>query len=92
MMVANLMFFALGLFAAKLFARVTLIPRAVLWPIVFAFSVVGSYSLAQSMMDVYIALIFGVIGYLFRRFGFALAPIAIGLILGEMWRPTYRTP
>jgi len=84
MMVANVMFFGLGLFGAKLFARVTLIPRGILWPIVFAFSVLGAYSLAQSMIDVYIALAFGVIGYLFRRFGFAVAPIAIGLILGEM--------
>lgn len=84
MLVANVMFFALGLFAAKLFARVTLVPRGILWPIVFAFSVLGAYSLAQSMLDVYIALIFGVIGYLFRRFGFAVAPVAIGLILGEM--------
>jgi putative tricarboxylic transport membrane protein len=84
MLMANIMFFFLGLWGAKLFARVTLIPRAVLWPIVFAFSIVGSYSLAQSMLDVYICLIFGVVGYLFRRFGFALAPVAIGLILGEM--------
>jgi putative tricarboxylic transport membrane protein len=84
MLVANVMFFALGLFAAKLFARVTLVPRGILWPIVFAFSVLGAYSLAQSMLDVYIALIFGVVGYLFRRFGFAVAPVAIGLILGEM--------
>ena len=84
MFVTNVMFFFLGLFAAKLFARVTLIPRNILWPVVFAFSVIGAYSLAQSMIDVYIALIFGVIGYLLRRFGFALAPVAIGLILGEM--------
>lgn len=84
MLVANIMFFALGLFAAKLFARVTLVPSGILWPIVFAFSVLGAYSLAQSMIDVYIALAFGVIGYLFRRFGFAIAPVAIGLILGEM--------
>lgn len=84
MFVANVMFFVLGLFAAKVFARVTLVPRSILWPIVFAFSVIGAYSLAQSMLDVYVALIFGVIGYLFRRFGFAVAPVAIGLILGEM--------
>ncbi len=84
MFVANAMFFVLGLFAAKLFARVTLVPRNILWPIVFAFSVLGSYALAQSMLDVYVALVFGVIGYLFRRFGFAVAPVAIGLILGEM--------
>lgn len=84
MLVANVLFFFLGLWGAKLFARVTLIPRNILWPVVFAFSIVGSYSLAQSMLDVYICLVFGVIGYLFRRFGFALAPVAIGLILGEM--------
>ncbi len=84
MFVANALFFILGLFAAKLFARVTLVPRNILWPVVFAFSVLGSYALAQSMLDVYVALIFGVIGYLFRRFGFAVAPVAIGLILGEM--------
>ncbi|MCY4590344.1 MAG: tripartite tricarboxylate transporter permease [Alphaproteobacteria bacterium] len=84
MFVANALFFVLGLFAAKLFARVTLVPRNILWPVVFAFSVLGSYALAQSMLDVYVALIFGVIGYLFRRFGFAVAPVAIGLILGEM--------
>jgi putative tricarboxylic transport membrane protein len=84
MFVANVMFFILGLFAAKLFARVTLVPRGMLWPVVLAFSVLGAYSLDQAMVDVYIALIFGVIGYLFRRFGFALAPVAIGLILGEM--------
>jgi len=84
MLVANVMFFFLGLWGAKLFARVTLIPRSILWPVVFAFSIVGSYSLAQSMLDVYVCLVFGMIGYLFRRFGFALAPVAIGLILGEM--------
>lgn len=84
MFVANALFFILGLFAAKLFARVTLVPRNILWPVVFAFSVLGSYALAQSMLDVYVALVFGVIGYLFRRFGFAVAPVAIGLILGEM--------
>ena len=36
------------------------------------------------MMDVWIVLVFGVIGFVARRFGFAVAPIAVGLILGEM--------
>ena len=84
MLVANIMFLALGLYAAKLFARVSLVPTAMLWPIVFALSVIGAYALNQALLDVWLVLIFGVIGYLFRRFGFAVAPIAIGLILGEM--------
>ena len=84
MLVANVMFLFLGLYAAKLFARVSLVPTAILWPIVFALSVIGAYALNQSLQDVWLVLIFGVIGYFMRRFGFAVAPVAIGLILGEM--------
>ena len=84
MLVANIMFFFLGLWAAKLFARVSLVPRAILWPIVFMLSLVGAYSLNQAMMDVALVLIFGFVGYLMRRFGFSVAPVAIGLILGKM--------
>ena len=84
MLVANLMFLGMGLYAAKFFARISLIPAAILWPIVFALSVVGSYSLSSSLLDIWIVLIFGVIGFFARRHGFAVAPIAVGLILGEM--------
>ena len=84
MLIANLMFMAMGLYAARLFARVSLIPISILWPIVFALSVIGAYALSQSLVDVWIALIFGVIGFFARRHGFAVAPIAVGLILGEM--------
>ena len=84
MLIANLMFLGMGLYAAKFFARISLIPAAILWPIVFALSVVGSYSLSSSLLDIWIVLIFGVIGFFARRHGFAVAPIAVGLILGEM--------
>lgn len=84
MLLANVMFMAMGLYAAKFFARISLIPLSILWPIVFALSVIGAYSLSSSLLDVWIVLIFGVIGYFARRYGFAVAPIAVGLILGEM--------
>ena len=84
MLVANLIFLALGLYAAKIFARISLIPTSILWPIVFALSVIGAYSLSASLLDVWIALIFGVVGFFARRHGFSVAPIAVGLILGHM--------
>ncbi len=84
MLVANLMFMAMGLYAAKVFARISLVPIKFLWPIVFTLAVIGAYALSSSLLDVWIALIFGVIGFFARRFGFAVAPIAVGLILGEM--------
>lgn len=84
MMFVNLLFLVIGLGGAKIFARVTLIPIQVLWPSVFVFSIVGAYALDQSMFDVWIALISGIIGYFMRRYGFSVVPLAIGLILGGM--------
>ena len=84
MLLANVMFMAMGLYAAKAFARISLVPTPILWPIVFALSVVGAYALSASLLDVWIVLIFGIIGFFARRHGFAVAPIAVGLILGEM--------
>ena len=84
MLLANVMFMAMGLYAARVFARISLVPTHILWPIVFALSVIGAYALSASLLDVWIVLIFGVIGFFARRHGFAVAPIAVGLILGEM--------
>lgn len=84
MLFVNILFFFIGLYGAKLFARVTFIPTQILWPIVFTFSIVGAYALEQSMLDVWFALGFGIIGYFMRRHGFSVVPMAIGLILGGM--------
>ena len=84
MLVANFMFLFMGLYAAKFFARISLIPTTLLWPIVFALCVIGAYSLNSSLLDIWIVMFFGVLGFFARRHGFAVAPIAVGLILGEM--------
>ena len=84
MLLANVMFMLMGLYAARLFARISLVRTEILWPIVFALSVVGAYALNASLLDVWLVLIFGVIGFFARRHGFSVAPIAVGLILGEM--------
>ena len=47
-------------------------------------SAAGRYALSASLLDVWIALIFGVVGFFARRHGFSVAPIAVGLILGHM--------
>ena len=84
MLLVNVLFFFVGLYGARIFARATLIPLTILWPMVFLFSMVGAYALDQSMIDVWIALIFGVIGYLMKRYRFSVVSLAIGLILGGM--------
>ena len=57
---------------------------------IFAVSVCGTYSLSQSMLDVWIMLLFGAIGFFMRRYGFSVVPVIIGLILGELVEGTLR--
>jgi putative tricarboxylic transport membrane protein len=90
MLGANLIYLWLGLVAAKLFARITLIPASFLWPSVFVLCVVGAYAPNQTMIDVWTMLIFGVIGYLMRRHGFSPAPLVMGLVLGQMVEETLK--
>jgi putative tricarboxylic transport membrane protein len=90
MLAANLIYVPLGLFAAKFFARITLIPDAILWPGVLVFAVIGAYGPNQSLTDVWVMLIFGVIGFLMRRFGFSPAPLVMGLVLGTMAEETLK--
>ena len=84
MLLANIMFLGIGLGGAKLFSRVTLIPRKFLWPTVFVFSMVGSYAFASSIFDVWTMLVSGIIGFIMARHGFGPAPLVMGLILGKL--------
>jgi putative tricarboxylic transport membrane protein len=84
MLFANIMFLAIGLLGAKLFSRVTLIPRTLLWPSVFVFSVIGAYSTGASLFDVWVMLVSGIIGFIMLRHGFGPAPLVMGLILGTL--------
>ena len=56
----------------------------------FVFSIVGAYGPDQSLMDVWVMLVFGVVGFVFRRFGFSPAPLVMGLVLGKMTEETLK--
>ncbi len=84
MLMANFMFLGIGLGGAKLFSRITLIPRQFLWPSVFVFSMVGAYSFASSIFDIWVMFIAGILGFLMKRHGFGPAPLVMGLILGKL--------
>ena len=80
--VSNMMLLVLGYliisYAAPYFTKV---PKVTLFPIIIAFCYVGSFALNQSFFDVKIMVIFGIIGYLMRKFDFAAAPFLIAMIL-----------
>ena len=84
MLLANILFLFIGLFGAKVFSRISLVPRTFLWPTVFALCLVGAYGLNQSMVDVWIMIVSGLVGYVLKRNGFGPAPIIMGIVLGGL--------
>ena len=84
MLLANVLFLVIGLVGAKLFARISLVPKTLLWPGVFVLCIVGAYGVEQSMVDVWIMLAAGFLGFALKRFGFGAAPIIMGLVLGSL--------
>jgi putative tricarboxylic transport membrane protein len=74
----------LGLSMNKLLAMVVRIPTSVLMPIVITLSVVGSFAVENRIFDVYLMLIFGIIGYFLRKGDYPIGPFVLGTILGNM--------
>lgn len=84
MFLANVIFLGLGLFFAPYFARISLIPAALLIPGVCVFSALGSYAMNNSIFDVYVMLLFAVVALLLEKGGFSLGALILGLILGPI--------
>ena len=84
MYVGNLMLLALNLPMVGIFVNVLRIPYSFLYPSIIMFCVVGVYAVNGSVVDVWIALIMGALGYILRKLGFETAPIVLGAILAPM--------
>ncbi len=84
MYVGNVVLLVLNLPLVGLFVNLLRIPYAYLYPCILAFCILGCYSVSNSATDVWIMLAMGGIGYVLRRFGYDLAPVALGLVLGPM--------
>ena len=89
-LVANILMGIFGLLIARQVVKISVVPMTILCPIIVALSTIGSYAVNGSMVDVYVMLVFGFIGYFARKLGFATAPIVLGLILGPMAEKNWR--
>lgn len=81
---AAMLFFLGGMIALRVFAPVLRLPPALIAPIVICLSVIGVYTIQNSIFDIFALLGFGILGYLLQATGFPLAPVVLGLILGPM--------
>jgi len=80
----------MGLLGAKYFARLITFPKNYLIPAILVFCLVGSYAINNSIFDIWVLIISGVIGFILRKLSFSPAPIILGLILGPIFETNLR--
>ena len=90
MICANVAFVIVGLIGARLFASVVRVDRRVLVPIICLLSLIGAYAIENNPMDVWVTLIFGVVGWLMQRNGYPVSPLVLAVILGGMMESNLR--
>jgi len=82
--VANILMIPLGLAAIRLSTYIVNIPRPVLLTTVVSICIIGSFAVNNSVFDIILMLIFGVLGYLLTTARVPLAPIVLGIVLGPI--------
>src|SRR5438876_4599672 len=66
------------------FAAILKIPFAILTPLITVVCAIGAYAVHNSMIDIWYMLIFGLVGYVFKKLDYLLAPLVLGLVLGVL--------
>ncbi|OUN00890.1 MAG: transporter [Paenibacillaceae bacterium ZCTH02-B3] len=84
MFIGNLILLIMNLPLAGMWARIALIPPRYLYPVVLIICIIGAYTVSNSLWDVGVMLVFGIIGYLFRKLDIPLAPVVLTFILGNL--------
>ncbi|WP_288113972.1 tripartite tricarboxylate transporter permease [Microbacterium sp. SCN 71-21] len=82
--IGNVLLLVLNLPLAGIWVKLLQIPRPYLYAGILTFAALGAYAVRFSTIDVLILLIVGALGYVMRRFGYPVAPLIVGLILGPM--------
>jgi putative tricarboxylic transport membrane protein len=90
MYVGNLMLLALNLPFVGLFVSVLRIPYAYLYPLIVMFCIIGVYEVSHSIVDVWIMLIMGGVGYVLRKLDFDPAPLVLGLVIAPIFELSLR--
>ncbi len=84
MLFATLGILLYGLTLTGFLIRVLMVPKPIILPIIFVLCVVGSYAISSRLFDVWVMLGFGVLGYLMRLYKYPVAPLVLGMVLGDL--------
>ncbi|MGZ3495065.1 MAG: tripartite tricarboxylate transporter permease [Thermodesulfobacteriota bacterium] len=84
MYIGNVMLLVLNLPLIGIWVQLLKVPYAILMPLIIVFCIIGSYTIANSIMDVLFMLIFGVVGYLMKKLKYEAPPLILAFVLGPM--------
>lgn len=90
MYIGNVMLLILNLPLIGIWVKLLKVPYAFLFPMITLFCFIGVYSTNNNVYDLFIMIIFGLIGYILRKMEYPLAPFLLGLVLGPMMENSFR--
>ncbi len=90
MYLGNLVGLIVVLTTVPLFASILRIPFSIVAPVIIAICAIGAYTVHGAMLDIWFMLIFGVLGYVFKKLDYPLAPLVLALVLGDKAEDSFR--
>jgi putative tricarboxylic transport membrane protein len=90
MYLGNLAGLLVVLTCVPLFAAILRVPFSIIAPIIVVICAIGSYTVHNAMLDIWLMMIFGVIGYVFKKLDYPLAPLVLALVLGDRAEDSFR--
>ena len=90
MYIGNFMLLVLNLPLIPVWVQILKVPKRVLLPLILLFCMIGSFSLNNSVVEVLMMILFGMIGYVLRKAGYDMAPFVLGFVLGPTFETNFR--
>ena len=90
MLLATIGILIYGLALTKLLVQVLRVPPNIIMPMIFVLCVIGTFAFAGRLFDVWTMLLFGVLGFVLRQFRFPVAPLVLGIVLGDLLEKSLR--
>lgn len=90
MILSNIALLFIGMIVVRPISRIAMIKKPLLIAFLMIFGVIGAFASSNSLFDVLVAIVFGFLGYFMDRYGFPIAPVVLGMILGPMLENSLR--
>lgn len=90
MYIGNAMLLLLNLPLIGMWVKLLKVPYSYLFPFIFLFCLIGAYTVGNNMMDVYIMILFGILGYVMKKYEYEPAPLILAFVLGPMFENAFR--